>query len=278
MRHLRPVVSYQWFGGANYMLRSQHPIVTSEEINKYKTDSATLAKWLDVSIVKQNGRCFDADRILIKKQHANMFPNIKAHTLSGKDITVPTGITGSGVKLLVFSFKHYGFTLVRSWLDPFIECFANNHQSRLSYSSETGFSGATAAKIDNTPSSKPRGGKYTRKAVASIQHSSNSKPDSISDVNSYNSKNISSRSSSDSATGSNASNGQPQQDLLPSVVAFELCFVEYGFLSMAKSLFANNIKANINPSQVENTALVFGGVKVIFTAHVCYQSCIIHTI
>lgn len=45
----------------------------------------------------------------------------------------------------------------------------------------------------------------------------------------------------------------------------ELCFIEYSFLSMAKTLFASNLKQSIPPPQHNKTVLVFGGVKEFIT-------------
>jgi hypothetical protein len=172
--------------------------ITSEEIEKYKTDSGALAQWLDVSIVARKGRAFDADRDLISKSKAYKFPMVKASSLNGESVIIPDQIDAK-VKLVVFSFKHYGFSLVRSWIDPFIGKF--NAPSLPATSS-----GATAG---------------------------------ITDI----------------AAGSKQSNTS-------GAVAYEICFIEYGFLSMAKSVFAGNIKTNVHPSQVDKTCLAFGGVKV----------------
>lgn len=154
---------------------------TEEEIKKYRGDSQTLARWLDVSVVKRKGRAFDADSQLIPAKNAMQFPQIQVSSLNGSTEVLPQ-VVDADVKLVVFSFKHYGFSLARSWMDPFMTRFP-------------------------TPPYPP--------------------------------------SSSSS-----------------SVVAVEICFVEFGFLSMAKNLFASSIKNNIAPSQVDYTFLAFGGVMV----------------
>ena len=131
------------------------------------------------------GRAFDANTSLIDASDADTFPNLRAHCLNGSDITIPTDIQGKA-KLVVFSFKHYGFSLLRSWIDPFVARY-HNHDS-------------SAEGIHN-----------------------------------------------DHEIGA---------------VAFEICFIEYGFLSIAKSVFVKNIKLSIDPSRIDHTAIVFGGVKV----------------
>ena len=155
-------------------------------VEHYKSDTQTLARWLDVSVVKKKGRAFEADAELLPAKDAKVFPLIKGYTLNSKDVEVPDAIVRQaagaqqstaqdlGVRLVAFSFKHYGFTLVRSWLTPFIEKFGK---------------GPTA-----------------------------------------------------------------------SIPAIEICFVEYGFLSLTKNVFASNLKSQIDPAQHDLTALSFGGV------------------
>jgi len=193
-------------------------ITTQDDIREYKNESTTLARWLDVSIVQRKGReirspnlpshvhslsspidviyyllmplgrAFDANSSLIDASDADTFPTLQAHGLNGTEISIPTGIPGKA-KLVVFSFKHYGFSLIRSWIDPYI-----------------------ARYIDTTGS-------------ATVDEER--------------------KKGSDDAA-----------------VAFEICFIEYGFLSVAKSVFVNNIRNSIDQSQIDRTAIVFGGVKV----------------
>lgn len=156
-------------------------IASNEDMQHYKTDTQTLARWLDVSIVKRAGRAFDADKKLINRSEAEFFPTVKGTKLDGTSISVPGDVNASA-KLVIFSFKHYGFTLLRSWLDPF------------------------TARYPEALGEFTNGDKAKGMAVA------------------------------------------------------EICFIEYGFLSMAKTVFASNIKKSIPDSQIHNTILSFGGV------------------
>jgi ATPase complex subunit ATP10 len=95
---------------------------SKEEILSYKKDSQTLLNWLDVSIIKKKGRAYSADLHLREKTTAEKFIKIKAYTILDKScaITAPDDFFDeSKVRLVVFSFKQYGFTLLRSWIDPF---------------------------------------------------------------------------------------------------------------------------------------------------------------
>lgn len=147
---------------------------------RYESDPQMLARWLDVSIVKRQGRAFDADNVLISRNEAIKFPSVKGFNLNGTEITVPNS-SETGVRLVCFSIKHYGFTMVRSWCDPFVQHF----------------------NIKNSIINDNKVIKCT-----------------------------------------------------------EICFVEYGFLSMAKNVFARNLKSSILESQHDNTLLAFGGLNV----------------
>lgn len=153
--------------------------ITTEEIEHYKKDSLTLARWLDVTIVKRKGRAYPADRNLIELVDSVHFPPLKCFSLNGENIIVPDYYNNKNktVKLVVFSFKHYGFTLIRSFLDPFLEKYRS-------------------------------------------------------------------------------------QDKNKDITIIEICFIEYSFLSMAKSVFGNNIKNQINSSQIDYTVMTFGSVMV----------------
>jgi hypothetical protein len=157
----------------------KRPFNTKNEdiLKKYKSDTATLAKWLDVSVVKKQGKVFETQSKLMDASLAENFPSMQCNELvSGDTVQFPKKIEAD-VKLVIFSFKHYGFTLLRSWLDPFIE-------------------------------------EYNLKA---------------------NQKKI---------------------------IANEICFVEYSFLSMAKSMFSHSIRQNIHATQLNHTFIKFGGVLV----------------
>jgi len=183
---------------------------SAEEMEKYKTDSNMLAKWLDVSIVSKKGRAFEADKYLIVPSKADVFPPAKVYNLDGQSITIPTAIDAKA-KLVVVSFKHYGFSLLRSWIDPFIAKF-------------------------NTPA---------------LPASGNS--GEIQDV------------SSDASTVVAGGLSNPE-----GAIAYEICFVEYSFLSMAKSMFLSNVKTTVHPSQVNRTGMIFGGVRVShLSSHFC---------
>lgn len=165
--------------------------IVDTAIEHYKSDTQTLARWLDVSIVKKKGRAFEADTALLPAKNATVFPLVKGYTLTLQNTQIPDTILQQAlgptptstpaispkkqnIRLIAFSFKHYGFTLVRTWLTPFM----------LKYG------------------------------------------------------------------------GGP----LASIPILEICFVEYGFLSLTKNVFASNLKTQIDPSQHSLTALSFGGV------------------
>ena len=124
----------------------------------YKTDTQTLAKWLEVGIVKRKGRAYDADKKLLPIEGALVFPNVQGFTLTEREVSVPDNIlfavshstittttTSSSsssskastssqwgeIKLVAFSFKQYGFDLLRSWTAPFMQEFGGGKFSQI---------------------------------------------------------------------------------------------------------------------------------------------------
>ena len=161
----------------------------------YKTDTQTLANWLDVSIVSRKGRAFAADRDLLDadSMEAISFPFLQVTTLKGEDVTLPDamvtveeeegsagGQVTSGVKVVCFSFKQYGFGLLRTWLEPFWDRYG--------------------------------------------------------------------------------------MGISATVPSLEICFVEHGFLSFARSIFTANIKEKVPSDNHDLTMLSFGNVPD-FSAH-----------
>jgi hypothetical protein len=154
--------------------------VDKEAIEFYKNDTKTLARWLDIGIVKRQGRAyenengiFSCDADLILPTDAMYFPEVKGTNLNNEEVTV-LGSSSVKATLVCFSFKQYGFGLIRSWIDPFI--------------------------------------------------------------------------------------GQFEDEAL--VTCREICFVEYGFMGFAKSIFTSNLKKShsIDRKQFESTLVAFGGV------------------
>lgn len=130
-----------------------------EKVAFYKIDTQTLANFLDLSVITRKGRVFGADRTVSRVEESMSFPLLhkNVYSLTGEAVSVPDGILNTGntvnaicgekesasnnasanytasdksslsssshVKLVAFSFKQYGFTLIRSWLDPFYEQF-----------------------------------------------------------------------------------------------------------------------------------------------------------
>mmetsp|Transcript_19694 Transcript_19694/g.19794 ORF Transcript_19694/g.19794 Transcript_19694/m.19794 type:complete len:236 (+) Transcript_19694:178-885(+) len=98
-------------------------------LEDYKSDPKVLTAWLDVSIIKRNGKAFQTDISLIPVEEALIFPDVRVFTLIDTEAKFPTDVPGlQGVKLISFSISRYGFNLLRGWLDPFRERFQNNNE------------------------------------------------------------------------------------------------------------------------------------------------------
>lgn len=161
------------------VFRPHKGIVTPADIAKYKSDSQTLAKWLDTNVIKQHGRVYEPVFQLIPIEDSAPFPITNCSNLDGSNVSVPLDVENGSVRLIGFSFKQYGFMMLRSWLDPFSAEFI------------------TSSEVDSKSGHK--------------------------------------------------------------ITALEICFIEYSFLSMAKSVFAANIRKNVSPRMINKTFLKFGG-------------------
>eukprot|EP01031_Cornospumella_fuschlensis_P039508 gene39508-48102_t len=90
-----------------------------EAMQKHRLILQAQPDRMDSSIISQNGRAFDADSQLLDRHRTITFPSVSCTSLLNQQALLPQDCSAD-VKLLVLSFKHYGFTVVRSWLDPFL--------------------------------------------------------------------------------------------------------------------------------------------------------------
>jgi hypothetical protein len=86
-----------------------------------------LQNWQDMSIIKHDGRAFDADKELIDKDKTFVFPRLNATSLAGKSVFVPDSYSDKPIKLIAFALNTYGENASKTWLDPFVEKYGLNH-------------------------------------------------------------------------------------------------------------------------------------------------------
>lgn len=99
---------------------------------RYNKDFQTRLSWMDFSVVKNDGRAFEADRELISVEEAEPFAHINnAIDLTGHKSLLPHCNTSSAVKFVGFSSSQLGAKFVSTWLDPFHSTFSNNAKVRL---------------------------------------------------------------------------------------------------------------------------------------------------
>jgi hypothetical protein len=91
------------------------------------TDTQALARWLDISVVKRQGRAFEnrhgefsADTELVAPEDALMFPALQVTNLEKQDMTLPPTSPVGEPTLMCFAFRHYGTNLTKSWSEPFL--------------------------------------------------------------------------------------------------------------------------------------------------------------
>ena len=105
-------------------VRPNNPTTTSADSQAwYRNDPQALARWLDVSVIKRRGKVYEADAKLIPVQDDMFkFPSVEGTTLKGADVKFPDSVDAKA-KFICFSFKAFGFHLIRSWVEPFIKEF-----------------------------------------------------------------------------------------------------------------------------------------------------------
>lgn len=84
--------------------------------------------WGDMSIIKNNGRAFDADVVLLDKNNTFSFPRLKAKNLNGKDILVPDSYNQKPIKFVKFALNAYGEKAAKTWTEPFVNEYGYNHK------------------------------------------------------------------------------------------------------------------------------------------------------
>jgi hypothetical protein len=107
----------------------------AKKMDHYRKDTQTLANWLDLSVVKSKGRLYPPDYHVLPTTNIQCIPfpvNTQVTTLNKEDMTIDEMVPGwegghdgaevdRGLRLVTFSFKAWGYTLVDSWLKPFTE-------------------------------------------------------------------------------------------------------------------------------------------------------------
>lgn len=85
--------------------------------NKTQYPTIDLAKWVDTTVTALNGKVFPAPKDVIASKKAAPFPIQPCSSLLDDSmVNVPHDI-GAEIKVVMFSFRHYGFSLLRSWMD-----------------------------------------------------------------------------------------------------------------------------------------------------------------
>jgi hypothetical protein len=99
---------------------------------RYNKDFQTRVSWMDFSVIKVKGRAFDADRALIPKDEAEVFPGVNGFDLNGDRTAMPHSITANA-KFVGFSCSQLGQKFVSSWLNPFHEKFGTHKKVLFDY-------------------------------------------------------------------------------------------------------------------------------------------------
>ena len=74
-----------------------------------------LQHWNDMSVIKHEGRIFDADKTLLDPIDSFTFPRLKATSLNGKEVLVPESYNDKPLKFIVFALNKYGENATKTW-------------------------------------------------------------------------------------------------------------------------------------------------------------------
>lgn len=88
-----------------------------DDSNKSPYPTIDLAKWVDTTVTALNGKVFPAPKAVIGSKKAAPFPDQQCYSLLDDNmVNIPHDIDAE-IKVVMFSFRHYGFSLLRSWMD-----------------------------------------------------------------------------------------------------------------------------------------------------------------
>ena len=96
----------------------------------YRKDVQTLAKWMDISVIKYQGRVHPPDYMPLPTTNIQCIPfpldttvttlNRETMTIDEMSPIIPGTDNERGLRFISFSFKSWGATLSNSWLQPFL--------------------------------------------------------------------------------------------------------------------------------------------------------------
>jgi len=192
---------------------------------KIETDGEKSKLNTVTELFEQQGREFDADTKLIPKENALIFPQVKGSTLNSVDVSLYEDFPADA-KLVCLSVKHYGFMLVRSWIDPFAMHFN------------------PCARVDNEE----------EKNKAEVAKDSLFNSSLFGDINAQETLNKLSEAEIINM------NKKVDPEICQRIKCVEICIIEFSILSMVSGIFAKNISKNVLSQQSDSTFLKFGGL------------------
>ena len=116
-RHITTDTASSSSKGATFTAGNKSDAPKPEKVD-YKTDYQTLRKFTDVNIMAKQGKAYPFRDTLFSVEEAEVFPTVYGCSMNGVDLIIPRN-GGTDAKIVCFSIKEYGFTLVRKWCDPF---------------------------------------------------------------------------------------------------------------------------------------------------------------
>lgn len=93
---------------------------SSDDISNYLKDTKTLAKWLDLSVIRYEGKVFASSPTTFPAKRGLTFPNytglipVSAPTT---DVSINNLLKNDEIKIITLSFKNYGYGTNKPWLN-----------------------------------------------------------------------------------------------------------------------------------------------------------------
>lgn len=136
----------------------------------YKTDFKVAKKYMDVNIMKIDGRVYESSSVLLSADTADMFPTIHGSNMFGVDKKIPL-CSEADAKVVCFSVKEYGFQLVRDWMDPFARRYNPDRNLPTEDATPTENSGEHSSKQSREPASTETCSRVSCQEVIFVEHS-----------------------------------------------------------------------------------------------------------
>lgn len=107
---------------------------SSDDISNYLKDTKTLAKWLDLSVIRYEGKVFPSPLTTFPAKRGLIFPNyteLIPVSDPSSNVSINNLLKNNEIKIITMSFKNYGYGTNKSWLNYLHQQFPQNDTSNV---------------------------------------------------------------------------------------------------------------------------------------------------